>query len=260
MSINEFDRLVDIVNTLRSPGGCPWDREQTSKSLLPGAVEEVYELIDAVDEEESFKIKDELGDVLLQVVMQAQIAKENGEFTIEDVCKNISDKLIRRHPHVFADVDVSDSDQVMVNWEIIKRTEKGYTDRKSVIDGVPRSFPALIRAYKLSKKASKVGFDWDTYHGALDKVDEELSELKAEIDLNDREHMFDELGDLLFAICNLARKLDIAPEMALNRASDKFYDRFVKLETSCSNAGKELTDMTLAEMDTVWDAVKKEEK
>ena len=259
MRNTDFDELIEVVATLRSPHGCPWDKEQNYKSMIPQTLEEVYELIDAVDKKDCFKIKDELGDVLLHVVMFSQMASENNDFTVFDVCRNIKEKLIRRHPHVFSDTKINEVEDVIKNWESIKQKEKGNEDRKSVLDGVPESFPALLKAYKLGKKAAQKGFDFDSDKDAFCKVSEEVEELKEELSKANKENfrMEEELGDLLFSICNLSRKLDINPEIALNNASKKFYKRFAKLEKEVSVQGKNLDNMNLQEMDIIWEAVKK---
>jgi len=259
MRNTSFDKLIEVVATLRSPNGCPWDKEQNYESMVPQILEEVYELIDAVDKKDCLKIKDELGDVLLHVVMFSQIASENNDFTVFDVCQNIKEKLIRRHPHVFSDTKINEVEDIIKNWENIKQKEKGNEDRKSVLDGVPESFPALLRAYKLGKKAAQKGFDFASSEDAFCKVSEEVEELKEELFKTNKDSLRieEELGDLLFAICNLSRKLNINPEIALNKASEKFYNRFIKLEEEVSNQGKDLDNMNLQEMDIIWEAVKK---
>ncbi|MBQ0104577.1 MAG: nucleoside triphosphate pyrophosphohydrolase, partial [Armatimonadetes bacterium] len=253
----KIQKAIDVVAKLRAPEGCPWDRQQTHESIRNELLEEAYELIDAINQKDDYKIKDELGDVFMQVLMHAQIASEENKFDLGDVAEQLSSKLIRRHPHVFGDVNVENTDQVIDNWEKIKVTEKGYTDRKSAVDGIPESFTALMKAYKIGKKAVKVGFDWDSIDGALDKLDEEIKELKEAIKNNDEEkHLEEELGDVLFCICNVSRKLKIQPEVALNHTVDKFYNRFTLMEKMINEDGKNMKEMPLSEMDKYWDRAK----
>ena len=253
----KIQKAIDVVAKLRAPEGCPWDRQQTHESIRNELLEEAYELIDAINQKDDYKIKDELGDVFMQVLMHAQIASEENKFDLGDVAEQLSSKLIRRHPHVFGDVNVENTDQVIDNWEKIKVTEKGYTDRKSAVDGIPESFTALMKAYKIGKKAVKVGFDWDSIDGALDKLDEEVKELKEAIKNNDEEkHLEEELGDVLFCICNVSRKLKIQPEVALNHTVDKFYNRFTLMEKMINEDGKNMKEMPLSEMDKYWDRAK----
>jgi len=253
---DEFAELVKTVAKLRSPEGCPWDREQTHHSLKQYAIEETYEVVEAIDSGDPDKLEDELGDFLLQVLLHAQIASESGQFDISDVCRRIREKLLRRHPHVFADTQVSGVDEVLHNWEQIKSGEPGYDERKSVLDGIPRSLPALMRASKISRKAAKVGFDWPDMHSRLSKIKEEIDELEVAIEHNDEAEVRDEMGDLLFAVVNVARAQDVDPEGALRQTIDKFTYRFSKIEDMAQKTGRSLHDLTLEEMDEVWNQAK----
>jgi tetrapyrrole methylase family protein/MazG family protein len=253
---DEFVELVETVRRLRAPGGCPWDRQQTHDSLKRYAIEETYELVEAIESGDTFKIKDELGDVLLQVLLHAQIAGEEEKFDIADVCRNIKEKLHRRHPHVFGEVEVAGVDEVLHNWEQIKRAEPGYEDRESVLDGVPDHLPALMRAAKLGKKAAKTGFDWPDVQAIFDKMREETIELKDAIERNDRAEFKEEIGDLLFTIVNIARHVDVDPEDALRQMLKKFIYRFTHIENHARATGRDIGQLTLAEMDHVWNQAK----
>ena len=255
-----FEELVQIMKTLHSPNGCPWDREQTHESLKPYLIEEAYEVIEAIDSGSDEHLIEELGDVLLQVVFHAEIADNEGRFTIEDVIRVIIEKLKRRHSHVFGDAVVSDSGQVIRNWEEIKRREK--REKKeggSVLDGLPRSLPALIKARRIQEKVSRVGFDWERTEEVMLKVEEELRELKEASRKNDREAIEEELGDLLFAVANLARFVSLCPEDALKKSIDKFRNRFQYIESELPKRGKKLGEASLEEMDKLWEEVKKKE-
>ena len=252
--MERFDELVRVMARLRSPDGCPWDREQTHRSLRPYMLEEVYEALEAVEEEDWSRLADELGDVLLQVVFHAQLASERGDFDIEDVCGHIVTKLKRRHPHVFADSIADTPDEVIDRWEKLKREEEGYQDRESAVDGIPASLPALQRAYKLQKRASRVGFDLDDVSGPRAKVAEELQE----VDEADADSVEDEIGDLLFAVVNLARFLNVEPEGALRRANERFSSRFRSVEQGAGTPER-LREMSLEEMDELWERAKAEE-
>lgn len=249
--MNEFYKLVDIMKKLRAPDGCPWDREQTIESLKPYLLEETYETLEAMDiggEE----LKGELGDLLLNIVFQSLIKEEEGEFTIDDVAKKVSEKLIRRHPHIFAGVEVEGTKDVERNWDEIKKKEKEHRGRKSVLDGIPKIYPPLAKAYKLQVKAAKVGFDWEDEVGALNKLEEELGEMKAAYEKNDRENLKEEIGDVVFTMVNIARKLDIDIVDAVMKTNNKFEDRFRYVEDNC-----DLGKSTLKEMDRLWDEAKK---
>lgn len=251
-----WPNLVQIVAKLRSPEGCPWDREQTHTSLKRYLLEEAYELLEAIDQGDPQAMKDELGDVLLQVLLHAQIASEQGNFTIEDVITNLSDKLVRRHPHVFAQAIAETPEEVMVNWDAIKRTEKTGQARKSVLDGVPKDLPALMRAEKIQKKAAKVGFDWDRTEEVVEKVKEEFRELEEAAALGRQEELEEELGDLLFALVNLARFIKVDPEFALQKATAKFIERFRLLEGYAAAENLDLNAMDLDGLNVLWDRAK----
>lgn len=257
-----IDRLLDLMARLRAPDGCPWDREQTPASLKPQMLEECYEVLEAVDSGSPEHLTEELGDLLLHLVFQAQIARENGQFTFADVVGGIADKLVRRHPHVFGNEKVADAAGTIALWHELKKAEK--PERASTLDGVPRALPALMRAEALQKKARQVGFDWPDAHGALAKVREELSEVTAEIEaglaqnakLTVSRETAEELGDLLFAIVNLTRHLKLDAEELLTGASDKFSRRFRAVEEKVKAQGKVMKECTLEEMDTIWNQVK----
>jgi tetrapyrrole methylase family protein / MazG family protein len=253
----EITRLTGIMARLRSSEGCPWDREQTHKTLLKCLIEECYEFCEAVAEKNDHKMCEELGDLLLQVVFHCQLARETGRFDLADVCAVISDKLERRHPHVFGDTSVNNSDEVVTRWEAIKRKEKGNTERKSYLDGIPHAMPALLKALKIQKRAAKVGFDWPEAAPIVDKIAEEAAELKAEIPESDPDRLNDELGDLLFSVVNLARRLNVDPEIALSSTNAKFNTRFRHMEAMLEKEGKRMEALPLSELDRYWDAVKK---
>lgn len=255
----EFAALVETVARLRAPDGCPWDREQTHTSLKRYAVEETYEVLDAIDTGEPAKLEDELGDLLLQVLLHAEISRENSEFDIADVCVRIREKLQRRHPHVFADVQVSGVDDVLHNWEQIKRAEPGHEERKSALDGVPRSLPALMRAAKISKKAARTGFDWPEAGAIVEKLREETAELEEAIQKGDKGEMRYEIGDLLFTVVNIARFQGIDPEEALTEMLGRFTMRFNRIESTAAEQGRDVSDMTLDEMDAIWNKAKDDE-
>ena len=249
--VSPIDRLKQIVERLRSPDGCPWDREQTHESLKPHVIEECYELIDAIDEKDDQGMQEELGDLLLQVVLHAQMAGEEGRFDFDAVADVISEKLIRRHPHVFGDTKLATSDAVLKQWDAIKRREK--TDRASALDGVPRGLPALAKAQKTQSKAARVGFDWSDAEGSLQKVNEEIKELRQ---ADTSEKLAEELGDLLFSIVNFARKSKLDAEGLLQAATGKFSERFRKMEALAESRGLNFSSLTLSEMDKLWDEVK----
>ncbi|MBV9391485.1 MAG: nucleoside triphosphate pyrophosphohydrolase [Verrucomicrobia bacterium] len=248
---SSFDRLKRIVARLRSPDGCPWDREQTHESLKPHLLEECYEVIDSIDSKNDSELKEELGDILLQVVLHSQIAAENSRFDFEEVASLIADKLVHRHPHVFGNYRLPDSEAVLQQWDSLKRLEKSH--RESILDGVPKALPALARAQKLQTKAGRVGFDWDDAEGAWRKVLEEVNEVAAAANENRAE----EIGDLLFAIVNFARKNKLDAEQILNRATKKFYDRFRKMERLASECEMEFVNLSLDEMEQLWIEAKK---
>ena len=253
-----FDRLTRIMARLRGDGGCPWDREQTHQSLKPYLIEETYETIEAIDSGDMAHLREELGDLLLQIVFHAQMAAERGEFTIEEVARGISEKLERRHPHVFADTRVEGSGEVIRNWEKIKQEEKKESPRASLLDGVPRGMPALLRARRIQGRASSVGFDWDAADGAFAKAEEELGEFIHAAREGDPARVEEEFGDLLFSLVNVARFFSINPEAALSAATDKFTTRFAAVERKLKEAGKTPGESTLEEMDALWNEVKDE--
>lgn len=256
--MKEFDRLIEVVAKLRGKTGCPWDRKQDHNSLKPYVVEEAYEMLDAIDKNDMDKLRDELGDILLQVMLHSQIAGEKKKFSIKDVVNGITNKMIRRHPHVFAKKKVSCIDEIWSNWEEIKKDEAEYA---SILDSVPKAMPALLRADKVQKKASRVGFDWNNVAGAWDKVKEELEEIFELIRKNDdnkhKKRIKEEIGDLLFAVVNVSRKLEIPAEEALQEAVDKFSKRFKYIEDNSKSTKKPLKDMGIKEMDRLWDKAKK---
>lgn len=247
--------LEAIVSILRSPGGCPWDREQTHASLRRGLMEESCEVIEAINEENPEHLQEELGDVLLQVVFHADIEKDAGRFDLEDVADGICKKLIFRHPHVFGDVSVSGTDEVLSNWEDLKRKEKSQETYTDTLTAVAKSLPALWRAEKVQKKAQKAGFDWPDIQGAMDKLSEELGELQEAV--ADGTNVEEELGDLLFAAVNVSRFLHADPEEALNSATGKFISRFAKVEDLAKAQGQDMAQMSLSELDKLWEAAKR---
>lgn len=253
-----FDDLVEITRLLRAPGGCPWDREQTHQSIRRNFLEEAYEAVEAIDENDPEHLREELGDVLLQVTLHAHMEAEAGRFTVDDVADGICKKLIYRHPHVFGDVTVSGSGEVLKNWEDLKRVEKGQVSHADSVDAVARNLPALWRAEKMQNKAKKAGFDWPDIAGALEKLSEELEELQEAV--RACTNVEEELGDLLFAAVNVSRFLHLDPESALGGACDKFARRFRQVEDFARAEGRTLTGMTLAEMDTLWEKAKGQER
>ena len=262
-----FDRLVDIMRTLRSPDGCPWDREQTQASLRPFVLEETYEVLEAIESGSPAQLCDELGDFLFEAVFLAQIAAERGEFTIADAIDAICNKLIRRHPHVFAreagDPSLT-AGQVIEKWETLKAREReasGQPAKKptTTLSGVPKTLPSLLRAYEVSARAAAIGFDWAKAGDVLDKIDEEVAELRHEVESGATGNLScaeEEMGDLLFAIANLSRKLGIEPEAALRRANEKFTARFEAVERAFTSRDQSMSDATLEEMETEWQRVK----
>ena len=249
--------LRQIVALLRAPGGCPWDGAQTHESLRRNFIEETYEVCEAIDDEDTEHMKEELGDVLLQVVFHTQMEKEKGTFDIDDVADGICKKLIFRHPHIFGNVEVASSEEVLRNWDDLKRKEKHQETDTQALESVAKSLPSLIRAEKLQKKAAKVGFDWDNVKDALDKVQEELDEVRRAIDGDGDPE--EEIGDLLFASVNVARHLKIDPEAAAEKTCNKFVSRFAEMERQATAAGKKLADLSLSELDALWDSAKHEE-
>lgn len=249
--LEAFNRLLDIMDDLREK--CPWDKKQTFESLRHLTIEETYELGDAILDNDKSEIKKELGDLLLHIVFYAKIGSETNDFDIADVANSICDKLIERHPHIYGDVVVEDEEEVKRNWEKLKLKE----GRKSVLEGVPKSLPALVKASRIQDKVKGVGFDWEESHQVWDKVQEELSELQEEVKAGNQEKMEAEFGDVLFSMINYARFLKINPEDALERTNKKFMKRFMYLESKAGELGKNLSDMSLAEMDVFWEEAKR---
>ena len=256
--MGQFQTLVDIVERLRAPGGCPWDREQTHESLKRNLVEEAYETMEAIDEGSPQLLAEELGDLLVQVAFHSDIAREAGEFEVSDVLTHINRKLVRRHPHVFSDTSVQDAREVERNWERIKAEEReAKGERQSVVDGLPRDLPALAYAQLIQDRAARSGFEWDEISGVLDKVSEEVEELRAAETTEERVH---ELGDLLFAMVNLARWLNIQAEDALRQGNRRFHWRYTKMEELASQRGQEFTQLSLDEKEELWQEAKVLEK
>lgn len=253
-----FEDLLEIMKILRSENGCMWDRAQDHHSIRRNFIEETYEVCEAIDNEDVDLLKEELGDVLLQVVFHARMEEEKGTFNMDDVADGICKKLIYRHPHIFGDVDVSSTEEILTNWDALKKTEKGQETATDTLNSVARSLPALIRAEKVQHKAAKTGFDWDDIRGALDKVQEELDEVKRAADGDG--DLPEEIGDLLFAAVNVARFAKTDPEGALGQTTEKFIRRFSYVEQAAAKQGKALENMTLAEMDALWDEGKRHEK
>jgi nucleoside triphosphate diphosphatase len=257
-----FDRLVEIMATLRSPAGCPWDRAQDSTSLKPYLLEEAYEVLEALEEGTPHKLKDELGDLLFQVIFHAQLARERGDFDIADILAGTIAKMIRRHPHVFGDLSIETADAQTKAWEEHKENErraKATAEGRaaSVLDGVAAGLPALMRALKLQRRAARVGFDWPSAQNVFLKIDEELSEIKSELDVSPSpERLLDEVGDLLFAVVNLARHLEVDPEAALRHANGKFERRFRRVEDQLAAAGRDPADASLDELEALWQRAK----
>jgi len=248
--LEALDRLLTIMDELRAQ--CPWDKKQTMQSLRHLTIEETYELGDAILDEDAEEIKKELGDLLLHIIFYAKIGSETGDFDIADVCHAISEKLIHRHPHIYGDVDVADEEEVKKNWENIKLSE----GKKSVLEGVPASLPALVKANRIQDKVAGVGFDWEEPQQVFEKLQEELGELQQEINRGTEERIEAEFGDVLFSMVNYARFLKVNPENALERTNKKFIKRFSYLESKAKEAGKSLKEMTLAEMDVHWNNAK----
>ena len=251
----ELDDLMKIMAALRGEKGCPWDKEQTRESLKPFIVEEAYEVLEAIDEKDPEAVKEELGDLLFQIVFECQIAKELGEFEMADVIEKIGKKMIARHPQVFGDADYKTSEEVLVHWEAQKKREGKH--RESILDGVPKTLPSLLRAHRLQDRASRVGFDWDKIEDVILKLEEELEEFRAALKEKQQEEIEDELGDIFFVLVNISRFVGINPEDALRKTISKFISRFRHIEMTASEQGRTLSDMTLAEMDALWEEAKK---
>lgn len=252
----KFDDLIEVLKKLRAPGGCDWDRAQTSTSLIPYLLEETYEVIEAIEEKNTETLKEELGDLSLHIIFQAELAEEKGDFTIADALNGVSEKLIRRHPQVFGDKKNSNLVDQNKSWEKVKQKEK---KRKNFLDGVPKNLPALTRARRIQEKASHVGFDWKEINPVWDKVHEEIDELKEAVANNDKDSIKDELGDVFFSLVNLGRFLDVSGEDALRMTISKFENRFAKVEEELKMRGSSMEDSNLDEMDEIWNDIKKGE-
>ena len=255
MSKRTFDDLVKLMTTLRAPGGCPWDRKQTLPDLKPFVIEEAYEVVDAIDRDDRAALREEVGDLLLESVFIAEITREEGTFDIYDAITAIHDKLVRRHPHVFGDVEASDAEEVLVNWEKLKSEERK-AENKSVLSGVPQAMPALLKAARLTEKAARVGFDWRRTEDVFAKIDEELGELREAVAGGDAAKIQEEIGDLLFTVANIARKVNVNAEEALQSTNRKFMSRFEAMEARAREAGRNLDELQLEEMDRLWDDAK----
>lgn len=253
----QIDRLIDIVSKLRSPDGCPWDREQTHQSILSCFLDELYEFFETVEQKDYEHMREELGDLLLQIALHAQMANEQNKFDINDVARDISDKLIRRHPHVFGSVEVSSTNEVINNWEKIKKAEKGKEHRKYIVDDIPEALPALFRAEKVQRRVARVGFDWNDSAAAFDKVEEEIKEFRDALVSDKHEHAFEELGDIIFALVNVARHHNISAEDAVRNTTRKFIRRFKYIEDKFRECGLDIHNSTLQQMDIYWEESKK---
>lgn len=252
-----IDDLLHIMQLLRAPGGCPWDAAQSHESIKKNLIEETYEVIEAINKQDTQLLLEELGDLLLQVVFHAQMETEKGSFTFDDVCNGVAQKLVERHPHVFGSVEANNSEEALSSWDAVKRQKKGQKKGSGPMLSIPRELPALMRADKVQGKAKKVGFDWPDISGALDKLDEETAELKQAIAAGSKEEISMELGDLLFSAVNVSRFADCDAEEALTASTDKFIARFQKLEALAAERGLDLENASLAEMDALWDEIKK---
>ena len=250
--LHKFDTLVAIIAKLRAPDGCPWDKEQTHRTLRENLLSESYEVLEALDEADAAKLREELGDLLLQIVLHAQIAKDNGEFEIDDVINSISSKIVRRHPHIFGSKKVKDADEVMHNWEALKKEER--EEGVSMLEGVPREMPALAYAYEISRRAVRVGFEWENIDGVIDKLIEEIKEIK---ESDSREEKEQEFGDLLFTLVNVARWEGIDAEAALREANRKFFKRFAHMEELCRRRNIDFQKLSFKEKDDLWEEAKR---
>jgi len=259
MPKRSFEDLVELMKTLRGPNGCPWDRKQNLPDLKPYVIEEAYEVVDAIDRDDRDALREEIGDFLLQAVFITEITRTEGSFDIYDSITAIHDKLVHRHPHVFGDVEAKDAEQVLVNWEKLKSEERK-AEEKSVLSGVPQSLPALLKASRLTEKAARVGFDWRRTDEVFDKLQEEIAELRGAIDSGDKANVHDELGDLLFTIANIARKLEVNAEEALQSTNRKFSRRFESMEKKVHGSGRNIDQLSLEEMDALWDEAKAAER
>ena len=261
---DQFEALVELQARLRAPGGCPWDRRQTHETLRTYLLEEAYEVLEAIDRADPMELSEELGDLLLQVLFHAELAREAGRFDISSVIRNIHDKLVRRHPHVFGDVKADTPEEVVKNWEHLKAEEKRGSSKASAkgqiapsaLDGIPRTLPALLEALQVTRRAARVGFDWQNVEGIFDKLDEEVTELRKALNEGGTSRLEEELGDVLFVIVNLARHLKLDPEVALTHANWKFKSRFQDMETAARSEGQALGDLSQEELEALWEAAK----
>jgi tetrapyrrole methylase family protein/MazG family protein len=249
-----FERLVNIMVRLRSENGCPWDKEQTRETLKPYLIEEAYELLEAIEKNDPHQIKEELGDLLFQIIFHCQIASEQGEFDVWDVLESITEKMLNRHPHVFGDDKIKDSSQVLQRWEEHKKREGKLKD--SVLEGIPAALPSLLRAHRVQERASRVGFDWSKREKVYEKLKEELREFEAALEEGSKDEIESEIGDLLFSLVNISRFSGINPEDALRRTTDKFIKRFKYIEEEARKQGKHVSELTLSEMDNLWEEAK----
>src|SRR6266511_3833985 len=259
MPKRSFDELVKLMKTLRGPNGCPWDRKQTLPDLKPYVIEEAYEVVDAIDRDDRRALMEEVGDLLLESVFIAEITRAENSFDVYDSITAIHDKLVRRHPHVFGDVEANDAEQVLVNWEKLKNEERK-AENKSVLSGVPGALPALLKSSRLTEKAARVGFDWQQTHDVFTKIEEEIGELRDALKRGDVKAIEDELGDVLFTVANAARKAGVNPEEALQSTNRKFIRRFEAMESAARTSGRNLDQLTLEEMDALWDEAKVAER
>lgn len=254
----QWIELIGLMEKLRSPDGCPWDKEQTYKSLQPCIIEEAYEVIEAIEKEDKLLLKEELGDLLLQVVFQAQIAREKGDFNLVDVVKELNEKLIRRHPHVFEDEDLETVNEVLSNWNKIKKAEKNENDDKMIMDDISESQPALNMAEEVQKKGAKIGFDWTNVKGVINKIEEEFLEVKEALQMNERSKIEEEIGDLLFSVVNLSRFSDVNSELALFKTIVKFKERFKFMEQLAKYEEVSLNELSLEELESFWEKAKRD--
>lgn len=254
MEKSEFEKLLDIVAELHGEKGCPWDMEQTRESLKPFLVEETYEVLEAIDESDTEKIKEELGDLLFQIIFHCQIAKKRNEFDINDVIRSLSEKMKARHPHVFGNATYETSKEVLAQWEDRKKEEG--KNRESILEGIPKDLPSLLRAHRIQARASRVGFDWEKIDDVLKKLDEEMHEFREALNRKNQDEIEDELGDIFFGLVNISRFIGVNPEDALRKTISKFISRFRYIEIKAAESCKKLSDMTLQEMDELWDEAK----
>lgn len=252
----DINDLISIIELLRAPGGCPWDREQTHQSIKKNFIEETYEVIEAINKQSVDGLREELGDVLMQIALHCQMEKEKGNFNFDDVCNELCEKLVVRHPHVFGDVNAENTDEALKSWDSIKQKTKGIKSQYESMVSVPRELPALMRAQKIQAKAAKVGFDWQDKDGAISKVHEEINELLNAVEHNNQSEIEDEFGDLLFSCVNVSRFLNVDSEEALTKATDKFMQRFEIVEKLASEKGINMKSSSIEELDELWDRAK----